>query len=123
MFAVMQGGLPQVQAGKLRAVAVTGAKRAPALPDVPTVIEAGLPGRRLHLVERRARESGHAARARREAERRIESRARACPTCRERMAALGLEPAGGTPEAFGEFVKEDIARWAKVIKAANVRAD
>ena len=45
------------------------------------------------------------------------------PDVRERMAALGLEPAGGTPEAFGEFVKEDIARWAKVIKAANVRAD
>jgi tripartite-type tricarboxylate transporter receptor subunit TctC len=39
------------------------------------------------------------------------------------MIALGLDPAGGTPEAFGEFVKEDIARWAKVIKAANVRAD
>ena len=69
MFAVMQGGLPHVQAGKLRAVAVTGAKRAPALPDVPTITEAGYARRRLHHVERRARARGHAARDRREAER------------------------------------------------------
>ena len=39
------------------------------------------------------------------------------------MAGLGLDPAGGTPEAFGAFVREDIARWAKVIKEANVRVE
>jgi tripartite-type tricarboxylate transporter receptor subunit TctC len=45
------------------------------------------------------------------------------PDVQERMAGLGLDPAGGTPEAFGVFVKEDIARWAKVIKESNVRVE
>ena len=122
MFAVMQGGLPQVQAGKLRALAVTGAKRAAALPDVQTVTEAGLPGadfiswNGVHV--RAGTPRTLVAKLNAELNRVLQ-----LPDVRERMTALGLEPAGGTPEAFGEFVKEDIARWAKVIKAANVRAD
>src|SRR5687767_4474324 len=122
MFAVMQGGLPQVQAGKLRALAVTGAKRAAALPDVPTVTEAGLSGadfiswNGVHV--RAGTPRALVAKLNAELNRGLELR-----DVQERMTALGLEPAGGTPETFGEFVKEDIARWAKVIKAANVRAD
>lgn len=41
----------------------------------------------------------------------------------ERLLTFGLEPVGSTPEAFGKFVKEDIARWAKVIRASNVRVE
>jgi len=45
------------------------------------------------------------------------------PDIQERMVTLGLDPAGGTPEAFGRFVREDIARWAKVIKESGVRVE
>jgi tripartite-type tricarboxylate transporter receptor subunit TctC len=121
MFAVMQGGLPFVQSGKLRAVAVTGAKRAAALSDVPTIIEAGFPGadfiswNGVHV--RAGTPNAVLSRLNRELNRVLE-----LPDVRERMGTLGLDPAGGTPEAFARFVKEDIARWAKVLREANVRA-
>jgi tripartite-type tricarboxylate transporter receptor subunit TctC len=51
------------------------------------------------------------------------NRALKLPDMQERMSALGLEPAGGTPEAFAEFVKGDIARWAKVIRESGVRVE
>lgn len=122
MFAVMQGGLPQVQAGKVRALAVTGAKRAAALPDVPTITEVGIPGADFiswNGVHVRAG-TPKALVVKLNAEL---NRALKLPDVQERMAVLGLDAAGGTPEAFGAFVRDDIARWAKVIKAAGVRAE
>jgi tripartite-type tricarboxylate transporter receptor subunit TctC len=122
MFAVMQGGLPQVQAGKLRAVAVTGTKRQAALPDVPTITEAGFAGadfitwNGVHV--RTGTPKPVIAKLNAELNRTLK-----LPDVQERMAGLGLDPAGGTPEAFGVFVKEDIARWAKVIKESNVRVE
>jgi len=122
MFAVMQGGLPQVQAGKLRAVAVTGFKRAAALPDVPTISEAGYSGadfiswNGVHV--RAGTPKTIIARLNHELNRTLK-----LSDIQERMASLGLDPAGRTPEAFGAFVKEDIARWANVIKTANVRIE
>jgi tripartite-type tricarboxylate transporter receptor subunit TctC len=122
MFAVMQGGLPHVQAGKLRAVAVTGRKRAAALPDVPTITEAGFAGADFitwNGVHVRAG-APHAVITRLNADL---NRVLKVPDVQERMAALGLDPAGGTAEAFGAFVREDIARWAKVIREANIRVE
>ena len=122
MFAVMQGGLPHVQAGKLRAVAVTGHKRAAALPDVPTITEAGFAGADFitwNGVHVRAG-TPKAVVARLNAEL---NRVLKLSDVQERMAGLGLDPAGGTAEAFGAFVKEDIARWAKVIRDANLRVE
>ncbi len=122
MFAVMQGGLPHVQAGKLRALAVTGAKRSPALPDVPTIAEAGVPGadfiswNGVHVPARTPRAT--IAKLHAELDRLLK-----LPELRERMQTLGLEPAGGTPEAFAAFVKADIARWARVIKESGVRVE
>ncbi|HYH42376.1 MAG TPA: tripartite tricarboxylate transporter substrate binding protein [Burkholderiales bacterium] len=122
MFAVMQGGLPHVQAGKLRAVAVTGSKRAAALPEVPTITEAGYAGadfiswNGVHV--RAGTPKAVVARLNSEFNRVLK-----LPDIQERMAGLGLDAAGGTAEAFGIFVKEDIARWAKVIRDTDVRVE
>ncbi len=122
MFAVMQGGLPQVQAGKLRAVAVTGAKRAAALPDVPTIAEAGFPGADFitwnGVHTRAGTPDPIVAKLNAELNRLLK-----LPDVHERMSALGLDAAGGTPESFALFVKQDIARWAKVIRESNVRVE
>jgi tripartite-type tricarboxylate transporter receptor subunit TctC len=122
MFAVMQGGLPHVQAGKLRALAVTGSKRSAALPDVPTITEAGFPGadfitwNGVHVPARTPRAT--IAKLNAELDRLLK-----LPEVRERMQTLGLDPVGGTPEAFAAFVKADIARWAKVIRESGTRAE
>lgn len=122
MFAVMQGGLPHVQAGKLRAVAVTGNKRTAALPDVPTITEAGFPGadfitwNGVHVPAKTP--TATIAKLNAEFDRLLK-----LPEVRERMQTLGLDPVGGTPEAFAAFVKADIARWARVIKESGTRAE
>jgi tripartite-type tricarboxylate transporter receptor subunit TctC len=122
MFAVMQGGLPHVQAGKLRAVAITGAKRSAALPDVLTISEAGLSGADFiswNGVHVRA-STPKAVLDKLNAEL---NRVITLPELHEKMRGLGLEPAGGTAEQFSRFVKDDIARWTKVIRESNVRVE
>jgi tripartite-type tricarboxylate transporter receptor subunit TctC len=122
MFAVMQGGLPHVQTGKLRAVAITGRTRSAALPDVPTIAEAGFGGadfiswNGVHV--RAGTPTALVAKLNADL-----NRALSLPDVRERMSALGLEPAGGAPDAFRDFVRSDIVRWAKVIKESGVRAE
>jgi tripartite-type tricarboxylate transporter receptor subunit TctC len=122
MFTVMQGGLPHVRSGKLRALAVTGARRSVALPDVPTMTEAGAPGadfiswNGVHVPVRTP--TAVIAKLNGELDRLLK-----LPDVRDRMQTLGLDPVGGTSEAFAAFVKADIARWAKVIRETGVRAD
>ena len=122
MFAVAQGGLPQVQSGKLRALAITGPKRNAALPDLPTVTEAGYPGadfvswNGVHV--RSGTPKTVVAKLNSDLNRVLR-----LPDVQERMITLGLDAVGGTPEAFGRFVQEDIARWARVIKESGVRVE
>jgi tripartite-type tricarboxylate transporter receptor subunit TctC len=122
MFAVMQGGLPHVQAGKARAVAITGAKRSAALPEVPTVAEAGFPGADFISWNGVHVRAGTPKTI-------IESlngelnRVLKLSDVQEKMAGLGLDPVGGTSDRFASFVHQDIAGWAKVIRESNVRVE
>ena len=122
MFAVMQGGLPQVKAGKLRALAVTGNKRHPSIPEVPTITEAGFGGadfvtwNGIHIPVKTPKAIVTKLNA--EFDRILKLQ-----DVKDRMFELGLDPVGGSAESFGVFVKEDIARWAKVIKEAGVKAE
>jgi tripartite-type tricarboxylate transporter receptor subunit TctC len=111
--------LPQIKAGKIRALAVTPVKRSPALPDVPTVAEAGVPGyvssAWFGLVAPAATPRDVIAKLAAEAARILQ-----LPDVKPRIAELGAEPIGSTPAEFSAHIKSEIAKWAKVIKDANV---
>jgi tripartite-type tricarboxylate transporter receptor subunit TctC len=122
MFAIAQGAMPLVKAGKLKALAVSGAKRSPAAPELPTVSEAGVPGyefiswNAIHVpagTPRAVIGAIHGAVA----------KVLAQPDVKERMFGLGLEVTSGTPEALAALVKSDIVKWTKVIREAGVKVD
>lgn len=122
MFAIMQAGVPHVKSGKLRALAVSGAKRSQSAPDVPTIAESGVPG-----YEFTSWNGVHVPAGTPKAlVSRIQSelvKVVAMPDVKERMVGLGMEVAGSTPEELAALVKSDIAKWSKVIKEAGVRVD
>lgn len=121
-FAVMQAGLPHARGGRLRALAVSGSKRSPAAPELPTVAEAGVPGfgfdswNGVHVPARTPRSV--LAKLNAELVKAIKQ-----PDVQKRMLDLGLEPVGSTSEDFAAFIKTDIARWARVVKDAGVRTE
>ena len=114
--------LPHIRAGKLRALAVTSTRRTSYLPDVPTVAEAGIPGFEavfwIGLFAPAATPRDIIAKLQQEA-----SRAVLGPEGRERMAALGIDPVGNSPEDFAAYLKAEGARYAPVIRAANITAE
>jgi tripartite-type tricarboxylate transporter receptor subunit TctC len=113
---------PHIQSGKLRALAVTSGKRSPALPNVPTVAESGVPGYELVSWQAIFAPAGTPQpivdRLYTEIARILKS-----PDMQERLANLGMEASGMTPTEFGTFQKAEIEKWARVIKAANVKID
>ncbi len=121
-FANILSSLPHVKGGRLRGLAVTTAKRSSAIPELPTVAESALPGYEVvqwNGVLAPARVPAIiVARLNTEIERIL-----ALPEMKTRLAADGADPAGGSPEQFAAFIRADIEKWAKVIKAANVRVD
>jgi tripartite-type tricarboxylate transporter receptor subunit TctC len=114
--------IEQVKSGQVRALAVTGAKRLPNLPDVPTVAEAGFPDlafgswNGLHVPTGTPKPVVAKISA-------AVAKARDLPDIRQRMTELGFTPEGGTPEEFGDFVKRDLARWHKVVKDTGVKVE
>ncbi len=111
--------MPQVRAGKLRAIAMTAAKRSPAMPDVPTVAESGVPGYEAA--------SWYGVLAPAKTPRSIIMklngeivRIAQLPDVRERLAADGADPIGSSPEAFAAHIKRELARWARVIEEAHI---
>ena len=121
-FANILSSLPHVKGNRLRGLAVTSAKRSGAIPELPTVAESALPGYEVvqwNGVLAPARvPAAIVGRLNDEIERIL-----ALPEMKSRLAADGADPAGGTPERFAAFIRSDIEKWAKVIKAANVQAD
>jgi tripartite-type tricarboxylate transporter receptor subunit TctC len=114
--------LPMVEAGRLRVIAVTSAKRAAAAPQVPTASESGLPG----FVFDEWYAIYAPAKTPRAAVDRINQEVRKVlelPDVRERMRGLASEPAGGTPEALGDFVRTEMARFSKLITENNIKAE
>lgn len=121
-FGATIGLLGQVRAGKLRAVAVTGLKRFSELPEVPTVAESGVPGYSATGWYGFYAPAGVAP----ELVRRLYSeatRALGNPEVRAKLAQSGNEYVMSTPEDFVVFLRAEIAKWTKVIKDANIRAD
>lgn len=114
--------IQQARAGRLRALATTGSKRTPAAPEIPTVAESGVPGYEVTTAY------GVAAPAR--TARAILDRLHAdlvralnSPDLRERLQGLGADPVGNTPEQYTEFIRNDILKWTKVIKAAGIKGE
>lgn len=122
MFDSLPSSLPFVKAGTLRAVAVTTGRRIPALPDVPTIAESGLPGFDIStwygmwapastpkdLVQRLSSEIAAIVRQ---------------PEVREQLAALGADPVGNTPDQFAAFTKSELAKWAAIVKRSGAKVE
>jgi len=114
--------LPQVKAGKLHALAVTSAKRSASAPGIPTLAESGVPGYNVTSWYGLLVPAGTP----REIIVRLNSAAATAlgrPEVKERFASTDLEPAASTPEAFGAFIRSEIAKWAKVIRESGMRVE
>ena len=122
IFSSPVSALPQVKEGRLRLIAVTTPKRTPALPDIPTIAEAGVPGYEFTgwmglfapagtpkpIIDRLYTESVQALRL---------------PEMTRRLQIEGAEPVGSTPTEFSVFLKEEIVRWTRVVREAKVKVD
>lgn len=118
-FVPINGAIPLVKAGRLRALGVTTRTRSPALPEVPTIAEGGVPNYEASSWTAVLAPGGTPPA--------IVSRIHGAvvdglrsPKLREVMAASGLEPVGNAPLEFGQMLREEIAKWAKVVKAAGL---
>jgi len=122
LFDQASSTVPNVRGGKIRAIAVASSSRQSALPDTPTFAEAGLKDFQIDNFTGLVGPAGMPA----DAVARVHAaavKALATPTVKERFASLGVQPVGNTPEQWGAEIRADLARWAKVIKAAGIKAE
>ena len=113
--------IPHLKSGKLRGLAVASPKRSPAIPDIPTMAEAGLPFEVVAWLGIMA-PAGTAKEIVNKLNAEI-NRILQFPDVRERLAVSALEPGGGTPEQFAAIIKADLARWPAIVKKANVKVE
>lgn len=122
MFDNMPSALPHIKAGKLRALGLTSAVRSAAAPNIPTLAEAGLPGCEIiswfALSAPAKTPKEIIARLNLEA-----TKALRLADVKEKLAAMGAEPAPGTPEALAALIKTETAKWAQVVKQSGARVD
>ncbi len=121
-FPTIIGAFSHVQAGRLRALATTGAKRAPAAPDLPTMVEAGVPSYEAAnwfgtvvpaktppaVVSRLSQEIARVLRL---------------PDVRDRLLFQGMEPVSNTPEDFSAYIRSEMTKWAKAVKASGAKPE
>jgi tripartite-type tricarboxylate transporter receptor subunit TctC len=122
MFEMGYAALPSIKGGKIRALAVTSTKRLSVLPDVPTMIEAGVPGFESYNWQGVVAPAGTP----REIILRLNRELNAIlaqPATRELIASTGSEVGGGTPEAFGAMIRSETEKWAKVVKQAGIKPE
>ena len=121
-FASMPSSLPFAKSGKLRAIAVGGARRSPAAPEIPTVTENGLPGFEVTdwqgLLAPAKTPATIIERLNRETIRILNER-----EVRERLASAGLQTVTSTPPQFADFIRAEIDKWGKVIRTAGIRPE
>ncbi len=121
-FATLPGAMPHIKSGKLNGPAVTTAKRSPALPDVPTIAESGLPGFDVSSWAGLMAPAGTPKGVVQKLNAAI-VKVLADPDMRERLAGEGAEPVGNSPEQFAAFVKIELTKWARAIKQAGAQID
>ncbi len=122
MFSPIPIAMPHVKSGKLRVLGVTTAKRSKALPDLPTISESGLPGYEVTQWYAMQAPAGTP----KEVLAKLNGEVRkilGMPDIVERLSAQGAEPAPTTPEVLEAYIKTEIAKWAKVVKASGARVD
>ena len=122
MFAPAQTVMPHVQAGRLKALAVTSAKRASTLPSLPTAAESGLPGYEalgwFGLLAPAATPRAIVEKASADA-----NAVLALADVKEKLLGLGSEPSGNKPEEFAVFIREDQAKWAKLMNTLGIKPE
>ena len=122
IFDPMPSSLPFIKAGKLHALAVSSRQRSNILPQVPTMIEAGVPGfdylSWLSFVAPAGTPHDVISKLNGEINRILQN-----PEVKEKLNSMGMNPVGGTPEALGEHIKKQVDVWTKVIKVSGAKAD
>ena len=122
VFTNLLTSVPHIRSGRVRPLAVTGTRRHPSVPDIPTVVESGLPGYApvswygwlapaatpAAIVDKLNQEIGAVIRL---------------PDVRERFARDGAEPQSSTPEELGERIAADVARWRTLVKESSLRVE
>ena len=122
MFDTITTSIPHVKSGKLKALATTGAKRSPLAPDLPTMIEAGVPGFEISAwymifapksMPKDVAQKINAA----------VNKAIADPELAQRLSAQGVAFVGGSVQSSEDFLASEIDRWGRIIKSANIKAE
>jgi tripartite-type tricarboxylate transporter receptor subunit TctC len=122
LFSLALAAIPQIKAGRVRALAITSARRSALAPELPTIAESGFPGFEVvgwfgwlapattpqEIVNRLNREI---------------VRILKLPEMKERLLGLGADPVGNSPQAFAAFIRSEHDKWARVIRQANIRAE